>query len=114
MDLAVSQITRAFQVYRNQHRIGEANRQSRLRTVQGQQDRVTLSAEALRMFEQAQRRPEPPPVLETPESVTAPAETAATEPPAVGGNEPPSGPGPETFVPLDFTQLTSTQSEETH
>lgn len=113
MDLAVSQITRAFRVYQNQLRIGELNRQSHLRTVQGQQDQVTLSAEAQRLFEQAQHRPEPPPAIENPE--TESAENAGGEHPAAPGGEEPGSqePGPDTFVPLDFTQMTSLQEEET-
>lgn len=114
MDLAVGQITRAFRVYQNQLRIGELNRQSHLRTVQDQQDQVTLSAEAQRLFEQAQHRPEPPPpVIENPE--TESAENAAGEHPAASGEDE-SGSreaGPDTFVPLDFTQITSIQEEET-
>lgn len=114
MDLAVSQITRAFRVYQNQFRIGELNRQSHLRTVQGQQDQVTLSAEAQRLFEQAQNRPEPPPpVIENHE--TESAENAGGEHPAAPGGEESGSqePGPDTFVPLDFTQMTSLQEEET-
>ncbi|MGP0629791.1 hypothetical protein ACTRW9_08785 [Nitrospina sp. 32_T5] len=56
MDFSVTRVSRAFQVYQSQTRIADLNKQSNLRTVQGQADRVSLSTEALRLFEQNQVR----------------------------------------------------------
>ncbi|CAI2717405.1 hypothetical protein [Nitrospina watsonii] len=61
MDFNVGNVSRAFQVYQNQSRIADLNRQSNLRTAQVQADRVSLSTEAQRLFEAGLTRKEPPP-----------------------------------------------------
>ena len=46
MSLSVTQVSRVFQTYRTQERIAELNKQAKLKTVQGQQDRVEISTKA--------------------------------------------------------------------
>ncbi len=102
MDLAVGKIVKAFRVYQNQLRIGELNRQSNLKTIQGQVDRVDLSSSALEMLKRAQADPfsQVQQFLEA--GPTRPA-NRTTE-----SNTQPAGPALEDieFRPMDFSPST--------
>lgn len=74
MNLSVSQIGRIFQTYRTQERIADLNRQSRVNTVQIQQDQVTLSTQAREFLENLNRR--------SPGSTIPPASAPAPQAPA--------------------------------
>ena len=101
MEFSVGQITKAFRVYQNQYRIGELNRQSNLKTVQGQVDRVDLSASAQQLLEQA----EADPFFQVPQLLEAgPSRPKSAAPPAKAG---PVGPvlESEEFQLMDFTEI---------
>ena len=106
MELSVGQIVKAFRVYQNQFRIGELNRQSNLKTVQSQVDRVDLSASAQRLLGLADADPfsQVPQLLEAGPSRTP---TAASSPKAG-----PIGPVLEAgeFQPMDFSQMNTAES----
>jgi len=101
MDFAVGQTVKAFRVYQNQFRIGELNRQSNLKTIQGQVDRVELSTAAQQLLEKAQADPfsQVPQMLETRPSGTASQKDIRKTSPATPERE--NG----EFQPLDFTKL---------
>lgn len=46
MNFSIQKVSQIFSTYRKQERIAELNRQSNLKTVQAQQDRVTISQKA--------------------------------------------------------------------
>ncbi len=46
MNFSIQKVSQIFSIYRTQERIGELNRQASLKTVQAQQDRVTISDQA--------------------------------------------------------------------
>lgn len=46
MNFSIQKVSQIFSTYRKQERIAELNRQSNLKTVQTQQDRVTISQKA--------------------------------------------------------------------
>ncbi|QPJ60830.1 MAG: hypothetical protein G3M70_02575 [Candidatus Nitronauta litoralis] len=46
MDLSIQKVSQIFRTYRKQERIAELNRQSSLKTVQQQQDQVSISTKA--------------------------------------------------------------------
>ncbi len=56
MTLSVGQTTRIYQTYRSQEKIAELNKQSGLRTVQGQVDSVSISARARELLQAQQER----------------------------------------------------------
>lgn len=106
MDFAVGKVVKATQVYQNQSRIGDLNRKSNLKTVQGQLDRVDLSASAQRLLERAQADPFSQ-VLQFLEA--GPSRTENPKPPQPSR---PIGPVLESaeFQPLDFSQTAGAES----
>ena len=52
MNFSVRPVSRIFQSYRTQERIGELNRQANIKTVQTQRDRVDISPKARELLQQ--------------------------------------------------------------
>lgn len=53
MDLSIQKVSQIFRTYRTQERIGELNRQANLKTVQQQEDRVSISTKAREQLQTA-------------------------------------------------------------
>ncbi len=53
MDLSIQKVSQIFRTYRTQERIAELNKQANLKTVQTQQDRVSISTKAREQLETA-------------------------------------------------------------
>lgn len=53
MDLSIQKVSQIFRTYRTQERIAELNKQANLKTVQAQQDRVSISTKAREQLETA-------------------------------------------------------------
>ncbi|CCQ90807.1 hypothetical protein NITGR_40004 [Nitrospina gracilis 3/211] len=117
MDFSVSRVSRAFQVYQSQTRIADLNKQSNLRTVQGQADRVSLSTEALRLFEQNQVRASNPSESTfesrqaTQQNTTTAASQAASTTSAQAASTPTaqtaSAAGPQAAIPIQPAPTTT-------
>ncbi len=54
MDLSVSVVNQILRVYQTQERIGDLNRLSPTKTVQIQQDRVSLSSKAFQLLQESE------------------------------------------------------------
>jgi len=53
MDISIQKVSQIFRTYRTQERIGELNRQANLKTVQQQEDRVSISSKAREQLQAA-------------------------------------------------------------
>ncbi len=53
MDLSIQKVSQIFRTYRTQERIAELNRQASLKTVQQQQDQVSISTKAREQLQAA-------------------------------------------------------------
>ena len=87
----VGHITRVFRSYQTQERIAELNRQSGLKTLQGQRDQVSISPRARELLhEQTEKtRATTPPVTRKP---AAPAPEPAVEAPVESTPAPEAAP----------------------
>ncbi len=55
MDISIQKVSQIFRTYRTQERIAELNRQASLKTVQQQQDRVSISSKAREQLQAASK-----------------------------------------------------------
>lgn len=66
MDLSIVGIAKASKVYHNQDRIAELNQKHPFKSVQGQEDRVSISASAQKLLLESQGSQSPSPSIKTP------------------------------------------------
>ncbi len=67
MDFSIVGIAKASKVYHNQDRIAELNQKHPIKSVQKQEDRVSISPSAQRLLQESQDSNPPPAPLTTPQ-----------------------------------------------